>query len=324
MQDNILYSYLDDNEKEFAACESAFDIEMDKLELAYEYTNRMQSIHMAQSELKVMNESGTFSDLEYLYTEANAEAAEKKGNIFARMFAAISKFFSNIAEKISSIFTKKAKEEVDAKIKSGEIKSTDTVQVEGDPEETLKFVDKVVGKLNTLKSKIFNKKYKVTDSDIDEADKIEKEVSDKKKALGTVVKAVTVVAVSAIGAKIGKKALDFKRVIDDEFGGGLQGYRDYKDIKKFLDDKGIDVSVHSEDKKRESLLVKVKNIFGTIAGILGSAGKGITGAFSSIAHNRAEKKEMKETKKMYKNMFDEAESKAKVESVDSNLIDFFA
>ena len=333
MQDNILYSYLDDNEKEFAACESAFDIEMDKLELAYEYTNRMQSIHMAQSELKVMNESGTFADLEYLYTEANAEATGKKENIFARMFKAIANFFSNIAEKISSIFTKKAKDEVDGMIKSGEIKPSETVQVEGNPEETLKFIDSIKKKVNNLKGKAFNKRYKVTDADLEEADKIEKEISGKKKALIAVVTTVSVAALSAVGITIGKKAKDNA----DE----AQEDANKLDGENLI---GNDKSNPAGDGTREKLLSKIKGILSQIAGMLSTTGKNVTGVFGKLfkKKNKKEKPEsqgsgkkpVKSTPDMNTSTYDPDEAANDInagpsnkeysgESVDSDLIDFF-
>ena len=64
------------------------------------------------AELKVLSESGTYDDLEYLYTEAEEETAEKKRSLLGNLIDAIVQFFVGIARKIKSFFSKKDPEEV--------------------------------------------------------------------------------------------------------------------------------------------------------------------------------------------------------------------
>ena len=78
MQNELFYSYIDDNDKEFMAIEAAADIEMQKSLLALEYADRLYDIKLRQAELKVLNESGTFEDLDALYEAAGKENSERK------------------------------------------------------------------------------------------------------------------------------------------------------------------------------------------------------------------------------------------------------
>lgn len=142
---NEFYDYLSDTDKEFMAIESAHNIDMEKQMLAYEYASKIYDIKVMQSDLKVLTESGTYDDIEFLYSEAGKEAEEKKQNIIVRMIEGVKNLISKLITAISNIFKGKKKQEVDAAVaKAGNIKGVK------DPGKTQGIISKAIQDINRL------------------------------------------------------------------------------------------------------------------------------------------------------------------------------
>lgn len=103
---SIFNEYLTGYDRELAIEESAFDVEFSRLQTMYEMTNLQLTQMQKDAELKVLTESGTYDDLTYLITEAEAEVAEQKKGILARIIDLISKIFSAIGSKLNSLVNK--------------------------------------------------------------------------------------------------------------------------------------------------------------------------------------------------------------------------
>lgn len=103
---SIFNEYLTGYERELAIEESAFDTEFSKLQTMYEMTNLQLAQMHKDAELKVLTESGTYDDLTYLISEAEAEVGEQKKGILARIIDLIGKLFAAIGSKLSSLVNK--------------------------------------------------------------------------------------------------------------------------------------------------------------------------------------------------------------------------
>ena len=101
---SIFNEYLTGIDRELAIEESAFDVEFSKLQTMYEMVKLQYDQMCKDAELKVLTESGTYDDLTFLISEAEAEVGEQKKGIIARFIEAIGKLFSAIGKKISEIF----------------------------------------------------------------------------------------------------------------------------------------------------------------------------------------------------------------------------
>ena len=82
---DIFKSYLSEDERAVAIEESTYEIQMAKLNAMYEMVDKNLELNMLEAEAKVLTESGTYDDLDYLYEEANAEAVEKKKGIIGKI-----------------------------------------------------------------------------------------------------------------------------------------------------------------------------------------------------------------------------------------------
>lgn len=107
MQNELFYSYIDDSDKELMAIEAAADIEINKSLLALEYADRLYDIKLMQADLKVLNESGTFEDLDMLYEAAGKENADRKEGIVKSIWNKVLKFLNDMKTAVGNLFTKK-------------------------------------------------------------------------------------------------------------------------------------------------------------------------------------------------------------------------
>lgn len=106
MQNELFYSYIDDSDKELMAIEAAADIEINKSLLALEYADRLYDIKLMQADLKVLNESGTFEDLDMLYEAAGKENADRKEGIVKTIWNKILKFLGDMRDAIGRLISK--------------------------------------------------------------------------------------------------------------------------------------------------------------------------------------------------------------------------
>lgn len=143
---DLFYGYLTEAEKEFMAIESAFNIELEKQLLAYEYASKIQDIKNMQSDLRVLTESGTYEDIENLYMEAGEEAEEKKKGIIRKIIDGISNLISNIIGAIGKLFKGKKDNEVEDALKKANGK---TIKVK-DPSKISKLFNKASGDIQRI------------------------------------------------------------------------------------------------------------------------------------------------------------------------------
>ena len=113
---DIFKSYLSEEERAIAIEESAYEIQMAKLNAMYEMVDKNLELNMLEAEAKVLTESGTYDDLDYLYEEANAEAAEKKEGIIAKIVGVVKQIWQAITNTITNFFSKNKVGEGEAEV----------------------------------------------------------------------------------------------------------------------------------------------------------------------------------------------------------------
>ena len=114
--------YLTGAEREAAIMVAESDAHMAKLNILFEAVDATLEANMLAAEAKVFAENGTYDDLTMLYTEAEAEATEKKRGIIASILAAIGSLFT----KISNFLTEKFGKEIEKNDNIPESKEIDS------------------------------------------------------------------------------------------------------------------------------------------------------------------------------------------------------
>lgn len=136
MQDKV-FSYSDPFECAFISAESTLDIEFARCNMAYEYAENLYNIKIKEADLKVMNESGTYDDIDALYEEAEQQTGEKKKGVIASIFTAIANFISNIFSSLAKLFGGKDDEQLANAAKSGQLGDC---YMDGDPNKASLFI----------------------------------------------------------------------------------------------------------------------------------------------------------------------------------------
>ena len=103
MNNELVYGYLTESERSYEADMLRSDLELQRIQLAYEMVDAQLQENFRYAELKVIEENGTYADLNYLYEEANKEAKEKKEGLFKRIIGAIQKFFTKLLNKLRGV-----------------------------------------------------------------------------------------------------------------------------------------------------------------------------------------------------------------------------
>ena len=134
---DIFKSYLSDEERAIAIEESTYEIQMAKLNAMYEMVDKNLELNMLEAEAKVLTESGTYDDLDYLYEEANAEAVEKKKGIIGKIVGVVKSIWQAITNAITNFLSK-----------SGNVK--DEVEVDENDEKRMNALNAVWGKIKQV------------------------------------------------------------------------------------------------------------------------------------------------------------------------------
>ena len=134
---DIFKSYLSEEERAIAIEESAYEIQMAKLNAMYEMVDKNLELNMLEAEAKVLTESGTYDDLDYLYEEANKEAAEKKEGIISKIIGVVKQIWQAITNTITNFFSKNKDVE-------------DEVEVDENDEKRMNALNGVWGKIKQL------------------------------------------------------------------------------------------------------------------------------------------------------------------------------
>ena len=138
---DIFKSYLSEEERAIAIEESTYEIQMAKLNAMYEMVDKNLELNMLESEAKVLTESGTYDDLDYLYEEANKEAAEKKEGIISKIIGVVKQIWQAITNTITNFFSKNKDTEGEAEVDENDEKRMNALNaVWGKIKQVLNFV----------------------------------------------------------------------------------------------------------------------------------------------------------------------------------------
>ena len=138
---DIFKSYLSEEERAIAIEESTYEIQMAKLNAMYEMVDKNLELNMLEAEAKVLTESGTYDDLDYLYEEANKEAAEKKEGIISKIIGVVKQIWQAITNTITNFFSKNKDVEGEAEVDENDEKRVNALNgVWGKIKQVLNFV----------------------------------------------------------------------------------------------------------------------------------------------------------------------------------------
>ena len=138
---DIFKSYLSEEERAIAIEESKYEIQMAKLNAMYEMVDKNLELNMLEAEAKVLTESGTYDDLDYLYEEANNEAAEKKEGIISKIIGVVKQIWQAITNTITNFFSKNKVGEGEAEVDENDEKRVNALNgVWGKIKQVLNFV----------------------------------------------------------------------------------------------------------------------------------------------------------------------------------------
>jgi len=104
MGDRIYNEYMSLDERLMTAESLSEDYDVDRYMLMIEMVDRHLDINLRKAELKVFVEGGTYEDLEYLYEEAEQEAAAQKKGIVQSIVSAVTGAFQAIINGIRKFF----------------------------------------------------------------------------------------------------------------------------------------------------------------------------------------------------------------------------
>ena len=145
---DIFKSYLSEEERAIAIEESKYEIQMAKLNAMYEMVDKNLELNMLEAEAKVLTESGTYDDLDYLYEEANKEAAEKKEGIISKIIGVVKQIWQAITNTITNFFSKNKDAEGEAEVDENDEKRMNALNgVWGKIKQVLNFVRNNGGKI---------------------------------------------------------------------------------------------------------------------------------------------------------------------------------
>lgn len=236
LQNELFFSYVSEAEKDIMALESEFNIEMAKASLALEYADRMYEIRTMQSDLKVLNENGTYEDLDALYEAAGAEAEGSKQGVIATIIQKLKTFLANIGESLQKRFGKAKVDELEKAVNEGKVPQNTEVKVK-DPTKVLEAAKKAVGDLG----KFLKPGVHTTNED-----------GEKVLSIANTFKtAVEGVAVVALSVTMLPKAISNATSLFDR-------------VKNL----GNDVEKASGDEKKSGLIQKIVSAVQTIASVL--------------------------------------------------------
>lgn len=104
---NTIYnSHLEGEDRDLAIAEAVAENAYNKTIMAYEMCCMQEKQMLADAELKVFKESGTYDDLAYLVEGAEAEVGENKKGIIQKIIEAIISLCTSIRNSIKSFFGK--------------------------------------------------------------------------------------------------------------------------------------------------------------------------------------------------------------------------
>ena len=115
----VYNAYLSDDERLIAVESARMDLQFARYNVMLEMIDQKLDLNKKAAELKVLEESGTYDDLEYLYMEAENEAGQEKTGVIQSICNAIKTVIQSISNAIKNFVNKNkantnAEVEVDA------------------------------------------------------------------------------------------------------------------------------------------------------------------------------------------------------------------
>lgn len=111
----VYNSYLSDDERLIAVESARINLQFARYNVMLEMIDQKLELNKKAAELKVLEESGTYDDLEYLYTEAENEAGQEKTGVIQSICNAIKTVIQTISNAIRN-FVNKNKSNPDGEI----------------------------------------------------------------------------------------------------------------------------------------------------------------------------------------------------------------
>lgn len=212
--------------QEVSALESTFDTNFKKIGIFVEAVTNELEINKKEAMLKVMQESGTDSDLCTLYEAATEESNNRIIMAIKKLIDNLISFLDDMKDTISKTFMRGEVADTIAKAEkvaseNPKLKSAKVEYYDSDDEVSLlrKFSDKVSSKIARVKVNHFAQK------DIDELKDEQQSVETKRQKMQKIKVTITVAGALALISKLVKK-------VDDECESGTT---DAKNKKRFLE-----------------------------------------------------------------------------------------
>ena len=189
--------------EEMLESEKQLNIAITKADIFTEASYKNLEINRQEADLKVLTESGTYDDLNYLYEAASEGFVNKVKKAVEKIADSLVEFIDKIVTKVKSVFgTERAKKTLDAvekaansnsKVKNKKITIKDGSKAE---KEIQKEIDGLRGKLSRFKAG------RVSEADIKSVDESISRINKKKVALITGTTVITVGAAIVLLRKL--------------------------------------------------------------------------------------------------------------------------
>ena len=219
--------------EEMLESEKQLNIAITKADIFTEASYKNLEINRQEADLKVLTESGTYDDLNYLYEAASEGFVNKVKKAIEKIADSLVEFIDKIVTKVKAVFgTERAKKTLDAvekaansnsKIKNKKITIKDGSKAE---KEIQKEIDGLRRKLSRFKAG------RVSKADIKSVDETVSRINKKKVAI------ITATAVITVGAGI---ALLRKLISETDSNNGA-AIKDAKNIASQIKMEGVDTS----------------------------------------------------------------------------------
>ena len=219
--------------EEMLESEKQLNIAIKKADIFTEASYKNLEINRQEADLKVLTESGTYDDLNYLYEAASEGFVNKVKKAVEKIADSLVEFIDKIVTKVKSVFgTERAKKTLDAvekaansnsKVKNKKITIKDGSKAE---KEIQKEIDGLRGKLSRFKAGRASK------ADIKSVDESISRINKKKVALITATTAITVGAAIVL----------LRKLVSETDSNNGAAIKDAKNIASQIKMEGVDTS----------------------------------------------------------------------------------
>ena len=219
--------------EEMLESEKQLNIAITKADIFTEASYKNLEINRQEADLKVLTESGTYDDLNYLYEAASEGFVNKVKKAVEKIADSLVEFIDKIVTKVKAVFgTERAKKTLDAvekaansnsKIKNKKITIKDGAKAE---KEIQKEIDGLRGKLSRFKAGRASK------ADIKSVDESISRINKKKVALITATTAITVGAAIVL----------LRKLVSETDSNNGAAIKDAKNIASQIKMEGVDTS----------------------------------------------------------------------------------